>query len=416
MRLPLHLDVALTHLGGRKRQTAVSVVGVALGVGFFIAMVALMRGFQQYFVDTVIDVAPHIVISDTFRTPPRQPVERAFPDGALSLRGVKPRDERRGIRNGPALIDTLSRLPGMAVAPTLEGRIILRYGGSERAALAVGIDPERQRRVTRIEEDMVAGSLTALRTRSDGVLLGVGLARELGAELGDGVIAASAAGLARRLTVVGLFGTGITAIDDSQIYMPLKQVQVLLDRPNIINRIEIRLDDVDGAREAARRIEGRVAYKTVSWQEANENIFAVFTIQNAIMYSTVGAIMIVAAFGIFNIVSTVVHEKSRDIAILKSLGFAEADIRRIFLIEGVIVGAIGAVIGWAVGYGLVRILASIRFEFGDTIQNDRFHLYLSVVPYLAGGVFAMVSAGVAAWLPARKAAGLNPVEIVRGAA
>lgn len=416
MALPLLLDIALTHLSGRKRQTLVSVIGVSLGVGFFIAMASLMQGFQGYFIETVIDVAPHITVSDEFRTPPRQAVQIAFPDAAVALHGVKPRDERRGIRHGGQIVEALTRLPGAAVAPTLQGQVFLRFGSAERTATVIGIDPALERRVTRIDKDIVEGSLGALATRPDAIVIGVGLAKRLGIKLGDTLNAVSAAGVTRRVAVVGLFATGITALDDGQTYMLLKQAQILQDRINIINRIRLRLDDVYGAQELATRIEARFAYKAESWQEANQGVFNVFVIQNAIMYSTVGAIMIVASFGIFNIISTVVFEKSRDIAILKSLGFQESDIRRTFLIEGLIVGLIGAFLGWAVGFGLVQILASVRFEFGrGAVQSDRFHLAYSIVHYLIGGAFALTSAGFAAWLPARRAAALNPVDIIRGA-
>ncbi|HEY0836682.1 MAG TPA: ABC transporter permease [Azospirillum sp.] len=419
MALPLHVDVALTHLLGRKRQTLVSVIGAALGVGFFIGMAALMQGFQTFFIATVVDVAPHITISDEFREPARQPAFTAFPDGAVTVRGVKPQDERRGIKRGLAIIDALEEMPGVVVAPSLQGQVFLRYGATERNASLVGIDPGRELRITRLEQDMVAGSLLDLESRPDGVVMGVALARRLGAALGDRLTAISPAGVRRQVTVVGLYRTGVTAFDDGMAFMLLKQAQILQDRANVINRIRVRLADVDSARAVAARIEARFAYKAESWQEANQGIFNAFVIQNAIMYSTVGAIMVVAAFGIFNIISTVVFEKSRDIAILKSLGFAEADIRRIFLIEGVLVGVIGALIGWAIGFALVSILASIRFDLGGgqgAIQNDRFYMSYSITHYLIGAAFSITASSFAAWLPARRAARLNPVEIIRGAA
>ncbi len=416
MALPLLLDVALTHLAGRKRQTAVSVLGAALGVGFFIAMAALMRGFQGYFVDTVINVQPHIVIHDEFRTPPRQPVAIAFPEGAVHLRHLHPRDEVRGVRNGRHLVEVLSALPGVAAAPTLTGPIVLRYGGADESATLTGIEPERERRVTRIERDMVEGSLPALSTTANGIIIGVGLADKLGARLGDTITAVSAAGVVLPVKIVGLFQTGIVALDDGQAYVLLNRAQILQDRPNVINAIRLRLANVDQAQALAAQLEARYGYRSESWQETNQGIFAVFIIQNLIMYSVVGAIMVVAGFGIFNIISTVVYEKARDIAILKSLGFAERDIRRIFLIQGVLVGAAGGLLGWGVGFALVQGLASIRLPLGGAIRADRLFLDYSMTFYWIGGVFAIVSASVAAYLPARKAARLNPVDIIRGAA
>ncbi|QJE73354.1 ABC transporter permease [Aerophototrophica crusticola] len=416
MALPLSVDIAVTHLMGRRRQTIVSVLGVALGVGFFIAVAALMQGFQTYFRETIIDVSPHVVVEDEFRNPPRQPVQALYAGGAVELRGLKPEEERRGIRNARAMVEALRRMPGVTVAPTLSGQVVLRYGGVDEAASLVGIEPEQEQRVTTLAKDMEAGSLDRLNTTANGIVLGRELAKKLGAKLGDSLLAVTAAGVTRRVTVEGIFHTGIQNLDEGVAYMLLKRAQVLQDRINVVNQVRLRLADPDQAPAVAQRVEARFRYKAESWQETNQNIFQIFTVQNAIMYSIVGAILIVAAFGIFNVISTVIYEKTRDIAILKSMGLTEGDIRRIFLVEGIIAGAIGAVMGWAVGYGLTEVLASIRFDFSDDPSENRFHLSYSLLHYMLGGGFALVAAGLAAYLPARRAARLNPVEIVRGAA
>jgi lipoprotein-releasing system permease protein len=416
MARPLLLDLALTHIVGRKRQTIVSVMGVALGVGFFIAMAALMQGFQGYFVDTVINASPHITVRDQFREPAVQPVAAAFRGGAVLLHGLKPRDEIRGIRKAGAMVSALSEWPGLSVAPSLDGPVILRYGSAEESAVLIGIVPEREVHVTQLEDDMVEGSLADLASAANGIVIGLGLANKLGARIGDSLNASSPAGVILRVKVVGLFRTGIVNLDEGQAYILLKKAQILQSRANVINQIRIRLSQVGEAREVAARIEALYGYRTESWQEANEGVFGVFRIQNAIMYSTVGAIMLVAAFGIYNIISTVVYEKSRDIAILKSIGLTEADIRRTFLMQGLMIGMIGAVLGWLIGFGLTSLLASIRFDVGGMVRNDRFFLAWSVTHYWVGGMFSLVASGVAAWIPARRAAGANPVDIIRGAA
>ena len=136
--------------------------------------------------------------------------------------------------------------------------------------------------------------------------------------------AVSATGLSRDFKIVGLFHTGTTARDEGEAYVLLKNAQILSERPNAINEIRLRLDDPGAAPAVARRAEAQLGYKAVSWQEANESLLEALVIRNVIMYTVVGAIMLVAGFGIFNIISTITHEKARDIAILKSLGFQEA--------------------------------------------------------------------------------------------
>ncbi len=416
--MSLTLAIALGHLNRRKRQTIVSLFGVALGVGFFIAIAALMRGFQTYFVQQVIDVAPHVVIKDEFRSPDLQPAELAFAGGAVVVRGVRPREAVRGIREAGAKIEAIETIPGVAVAPVLRGPALFRYGGRDVAVSLAGIDPARERRVTNIEKDMIAGRLEDLRATANGVIVGIGVAQRLGASLGDTVIAVAPSGLTTSFRIVGLIETGVTALDEREAYVLLRLAQVILDRPNVINQIRIRLDDVRQAEPLARRLEAAFGYRTESWEESNRNVLALFVIQNAIMFSVVGAILLVAAFGIYTIISQVVHEKVRDIAILKSLGFRAGDIQAIFLLEGAIVGVAGAVVGWAVGYGLIEALAQIRFQSagGPLRGRDGFILAREAWTYFAGGGFALIAAMVAAFVPARKASRLNPVEIVRGAA
>lgn len=412
----LLLDIALRHLAGRRRQTLVSLVGVALGVGFFVAIAALMQGFQNYFISKVIDVSPHIEMRDEYRKPPPQPVERRYPHGAVRLVGLKPKDEPRGIKNGRAKVASLSKLDGVWVAPVLTGEIILRYGSKDVSGTVVGIDPARERLVSKLERDMAEGRIEDLYTVANGLILGTGLAGKVGAAMGDTLTVLSPAGVILKMKVVGLFSTGIVSMDNFQAYALLKKVQVLQDRPNVINRIRLRLADVTRAEEVARKIELRYGYRSESWQEANANVLGIFVIQNGIMYSTTGAILVVAAFGIFNIISTVVLEKTRDIAILKSLGFSAFDLQAVFLFEGLAVGVVGTLIGWAVGYGLTEVLAAVEFEIEGFVRSEGFILDYSIRYYLIAGGMAVTASTLAAFLPARKAARVDPVAIIRGAA
>ena len=412
--MKLLLDLALTHIKGRLRQTILSVIGVMTGVGFSIALASLMTGSQQDFIDRIVDSSPHIVVKDEFRNPPRQPVERRYAGGAIALSGVKPKEELRGIRNPTPRIMALNNIPDVAAAPNLRGEVVMRYGGKDVSTALVGIEPKLERRVSKIEEDMTAGRLADLYGVANGVILGQGLADKLGVKIGATLSVSSPAGILLKMKVVGLFYTGIVAMDQSQGYALLKRVQVLLDRPNVVNAIHLRLADAIQAQALARRIEGRLGYRTESWQEANQGILEVFEIRNVIIYSTVGSILIVAAFGIFNIVSTITFEKVRDIAILKSIGFEERDIRRLFLFEGLLMGCVGTLLGWALGYVLYRLLGAVRVEVSLFTQWTRLPVLFSFAHYLIAGGAAIIAATIAGYLPARKAARLNPVDIIRG--
>ncbi len=413
--MSLVFDLARGMLRRRRRQTLVSVMGVALGVAFFIAIAALMRGFQTYFVSQVIDVAAHITIKDEPREPSPQPAAVEHPDGAVVVRGVRPREAVRGIRAAAEKLAILEAMPGVAAAPILTGQLLLRYGGRDVSASVTGMEPARYARVSNLEKDMQQGSLTDLLRTANGIVIGSGLALRLGVGLGDSVVAVSPRGVTLTMRIVGVFHTGIATFDQGQAYTLLTTMQIAQDRPNVVNQIVMRLADVTQAEPLARRIEARFGDRTESWEEQAANILTVFVIQNAIMYSVTGAILLVAAFGIYNIISTVVFEKVRDIAILKSLGFTERDIQLLFLVQGLAAGAMGAVLGFVLGALMIEGLAQVRFGIATPGGQDGFILDRDWRLYAIAGFFAVLSAALAAIIPARRASRLDPVQIVRGA-
>ncbi len=410
----LILDIALTHILGRGRQTLVAVIGVAVGVGFSIAMAALMQGGQDDFVEQLIDTMPHVQVTDERRTPKRQPAEDAFT--AVEISGLRPPDDRRGIVNPTAATTWLREwLPGRFSA-SLRTQGVIRYSGREAGASIIGVDPATEGAVSPIIGDFTEGSFAALVSGGNNIVMGDRMAERLGAGIGDTVFAVSSTGLSRAFKIVGLFHTGTTARDESEAYVLLKNAQIVSERANAINDIRIKLDDPYASPAVARRIEAELGDKAVAWQEANEGIMEAFVVRNVIMYTVVAAIMLVAGFGIFNIISTITHEKARDIAIMKSLGFSQGDMQRMFVIEGVAIGAAGSGFGWMLGFALTLALSSIRFELDAGGQEiTELPIAWSTLHYTIASSFALGSAAVAGYLPARRAAGLNPVDIIRGA-
>jgi lipoprotein-releasing system permease protein len=411
--MTLLLDIALAHIRGRARQSAVSIAGVALGVGFSVAMAALMQGSQQEFLGSLVDAMPHVQITDERRTPPRQPAEEAF--DAVALYGLRPREDPRGVLNPTEATAALRSWAPGALSASLRLSGVARYGGAERGVTVYGVEPWREAHVSTIAEDMRVGRLKDLTAQPFGVVVGDRLLDRLGAGAGDQITLTTATGLARRFRVVGVFHTGIVSQDEGQALVNLNAAQVLAGRPNAINDIRLRLDDAAMAPLVAARAEALLGYKAVSWQEANRQIFESFQVRNTIMYTVVGAILVVAGFGVFNIVSIITHEKARDIAILKSLGFPRGDVTRLFVMEGLAMGAIGAAAGCALGYGLTFAMTLVTFEFTQDVEVTRLPVVFDPVHYLIASAVALGATGAAGWLPARRAAGANPVDIIRGA-
>ncbi|WP_420338730.1 ABC transporter permease [Roseibium sp.] len=409
----LQLRIAATHVRNRLRQTVVSTLGVALGVGFSIAMAALMEGSQRDFMATLIDAIPHVEIKDDKRTPTAQPASSVY--DAVAFRGLRPLEDLRGIRNPTEALASLRDWVDGDIAQRLTGQAVLRYSGQDIGMTLIGVRPKQELLVSNIGEDIREGAFEDLGTTSNGLVLGDKAAERLGADLGDTVTLTSANGVAKQFKIVGLFHTGITTSDESLAYAPLKAVQILLEKPDIINAITIRLRNIDEAVAVAARAERQLGYKSISWEEANEGLMEAFFVRNVIMFTAVGGILLVAGFGIYNIISTIVHEKARDIAILKSLGFPEPDIQQIFVLEGLVIGVLGALVGSALGFGLSSYLATIKFEVTTDIEMTRLPIYFSHVHYMIASGLALLSAGIAGFVPARKAAALNPVDIIRGA-
>ncbi|QIK96570.1 ABC transporter permease [Sphingomonas sp. HDW15A] len=415
-RTGLLLDIALKHLAKRRRQTIVGVAGVGVGVGFFLAVSAMMIGSQNDFIETLIDAAPHIIISDEIRSPSAQPAVTSNPDGAIEVHGLKPRTEVRGLWGWQEIVRAANGVPGAIASPSLSGAITLRVGGREEAVGLIGIDPDIEKEISTLEDNLVAGNLDNLKTQQGGAIITQEIADRLGVGMGDVVGATSPRGGSRSLRVAGLFGRGRSPFGagTSTAYVLLREAQSLTGQPFIINRIGIKLDDPYKAEGIATELEQRFGYKAQSWQERSADFLGLLLTRNIIMYSVISAILLVASFGIYALVSSSVFDKSRDIAILRSIGFSSSDLQRIFIAEGVILAAVGVLAGWALGLVLMHVLGSLEFPISG--RTERIPLDRRPIHFLLAGAASLACAAVAAWLPARKAARVDPVDILRGAA
>jgi lipoprotein-releasing system permease protein len=414
--MAIALDVAVAHLTSRKRQTLVSLTGVVLGVAFFLAVSGLMRGSEADFLKRLVDNSPHITVYDDVRQGRAQPAALRWPDGAVSVRNVRPLRETRGIRGWPQRLAFVEALPGVRAAPVLADAAVLTFAGRQQGVTLSGVVPEKMKHVTTIEEKMLEGSLDALAADPNGVVVGRGLVDKFSLHLGSTLIVLAADGTSRPLRVVGIFRTGNAAYDEAQAFVLLKRAQSLLGRENRVNRVIIQLADPYAAQSVAKTVEAATGYKSVSWIEASEDLLSLLLVRNIIMYSVVSAILVVAAFGIYNTISTIVMEKTRDIAIMKSMGFHARDLRRIFLLEGLIVGLIGSTLGELLGLALMRLLGQVEIRPPGVTEVVHLPVFWGAEQYALAAAFAMLSCLAASYLPARRAGRVNPVDILRGAA
>ncbi len=400
------LFVAIKLLLERKRQTLVSVLGVAIGVSAFIVMSSLMVGFQGYFIQQVIDLEPHIRI---------KPKEELVLEGdSLLVLGQKPKEKDR-ILDWQYLMRKVEEEPlVLGVAERLVSRGIVKYGVKEKPANLLGIDPKREPKASIIEKFLRYKRLERLETNKTGVILGVLVAKSLGIqEPGKKVLLVAPNGQTLLATVEDFFESGITNLDDTRVYMNIKTLQSLLERPGEVNEIVVKIEDVNRAEALARKLQAQTRYDVESWQRAYRNFLSIFKIQNTITYMIVFAILTVSAFGIFNIIMMTVLEKKKDIAILMAMGYTRRDVLSVFLLQGMTVGFLGAVMGSLLGFALQEYLASVQLDVEGLIRTKGFVLDRSPLFYVYAFCFSLFFSLLASLYPSYRASKLNPVDIFR---
>ncbi len=216
-------------------------------------------------------------------------------------------------------------------------------------------------------------------------------------------------------TVAGIFRSGMKRVDEGQIYALLSTAQLMMGQSGIINELRLRLNDPLGAEKVARQVEAQTGYKSVSWQEANSDLLSSFAVRDFIVLTVMAAMLLTSSFATYNIISTITHEKRQDIAIMKSLGMHEVAVRRIFIIEAALIGVVGIIVGWLIGYLLCYGWSKITIYNPLTGSTVPLSIYYSLKHYILVGGISLLCCTGAAFFPARKATRVHPVEIIRGA-
>ncbi len=414
--MPMIFSIAIRFILRRRRQTIICMLGVAIGVCVFIAMNAMMKGFEVKFIDETVEGSGHAIVKDEPRETVAPFIQKVYgPGGVYQVDREKPQDKVKKIRNPHRLLEVIRHLPGViAAAPNVTGTLTLTYGSKTTGLECIGIDPREQLRVTDIGEKIVVGSFARLDSTADGILLGDGVARIIGAKLEDIIVLTGPTGARTTARVVGIFSTGVTPVDYTRGYMLLRDAQVLLDKQNIISEMTVKGSDPEKARSLAAQIEAISGYKTESWQEANQNFLSIFVVQQAITNIIAAAILVVAAFGVFNILTMSVMEKVADIAIMRSYGLTRGDIRGIFILQGVMIGVVGGTVGLGLSRIVIWVIRQLKFPVEGLVKAQGILMADRPADYVTALLAALAITLVAATLPANRAARFNPVDILRG--
>ena len=379
--------------------TLLSVAGVTVGVMALIVVIAVMTGFEADLKERILGVESHLVV----------------------------------LRHGPfteyrPVLDRVKETPGVTAAtPFVYSQVMLRTSSGASGAVLRGIDPDTAGQVLRnIEPEVLAAMARSEDQAAPGIVLGKQLARSLGVVRGDSLYVISPRGFLspaghvpsmKRFTVVGLFTSGMYEYDGSLAYVPLAEAQRLLRLGGAVTGIEIRVDDIYRADRIGRSISEALGfpYWTRDWMQMNRNLFSALKLEKTVMFIILVLIVLVAAFNIASTLIMMVMEKTRDIAILKAMGATSRSIRRIFVFNGMIIGAVGTALGVALGYLACFLLDRYKFiELpGDVYYITTLPVRLELLDVVLIAAAAMVICFLATLYPARQAARMDPVEAIR---
>lgn len=407
------LFVSLRYLLAKRRQTFISLItfisiaGVAVGVMALIVVLAVMNGFQDDLRNRILGITSHAIVGSF--------------NGTFS--------------DYQHLLEEVEKEPGvMAATPFIHAQVMISSGKSVSGALLRGIDPQTAARVINIQENMIRGNLGDLRSEKvhgetspvQGIILGVELCNNLGVRQGEWVTVISPSG---RLTpmgqvpksklfqVMGVLQSGMYEYDNTLAYISLSAAQQFLGLADVVSGIEMRLEDIYLAREVADSLRTRLGlpYWVRDWMQMNRNLFSALKLEKVVMFIILTLIILVAAFNIVSSLIMLVMEKTRDIAILKAMGATTSSIRKIFVMEGFLIGTSGTILGLLGGFALCSLLKKYQF-----IELPRDVYYISTLPVKLElsdvgmiALSAIVISLVATFYPSRQAARLDPAEALR---
>jgi lipoprotein-releasing system permease protein len=418
MNFKLILSIAVGLLRARVRQSVIAAAGVTFGIGMFIALVSFMNGLNQLLDGLILNRLPHVRLYNEIKPSAVQAVERAPKYNGYEhfIRSVKPKDRGKEIYNSQAIIKALKQDPRViGVAPKAITQVFYNTGTIELGGVIDGIDVAMEEQLFSLSNYIIAGNLQDLNTVSNSIILGKGIAEKMMVDIGDVVRITAPNGQQGTLKVVGVVQLGIMEIDNIQSYASIETVQKLLGQPSAyLTDIQVNLTDLNLAPAAAKEYAALYGLEATDIQTANSQFETGSNIRGIISYAVGITLLIVAGFGIYNILNMMIYEKMDAIAILKATGFSAQDVQNIFLSLSMIIGVAGGVMGLLLGYVISVIIDNVPFETASLPTITTYPVYFNPVFYIIGITFALVTTYFAGLFPARKASKTDPVSIIRG--
>ncbi|GBF50687.1 lipoprotein releasing system permease LolE [Leptospira ryugenii] len=412
--------LAIRQILSRPQQTILTILGILLGTAGYVMFSGMMLGFQQVIMEQLVNSDGQIKISPKDEVISAKTFEDVFFEGK-EIRWITPpvgRTDNTRLTNIMGWMERLDNDPRVVgYAPQLSREIIFLNGKASSPARLIGIDPNKQTKVTNLETYIFECKIKDLSRGGASVILGSGILTKLGGKVGDSIQVLSPKGKISPIKIIGELKTGNRLVDDVSSYASLSTVQNLTQSGGEVSQLLVKIQNLREASYIAEDWTFISKDKVESWDQANESILSVFKTQDIVRNSTTFTIILVVAFGIYNILNMVVNQKKREIAILRSIGFNGKDTIMLFLIQGVLLGLLGGILGLLLGaFGCYMIegipLGNSKGETKAVLRT--MVISWDVLIYLKAFCISMLSATVASYIPARLASKLSPVEIIRG--
>jgi len=418
MNLKLIADIAKSLLLARWRQSLVAAIGVTFSITMFIALLGFMNGLNDLLDGLVLNRTAHVRLFNEIKPNPNQPINLSseFKDGHNFIQSIKSSGSRLEIYNSAAIIKAVKADPRvLGLAPKITAPVLYNAGTIEITGVVSGIDVMVESALFFFSDYVREGDPLDLKNVSNSIILGKGVAEKLLAEIGDVVQVTTSKGDRLPLKVVGIFQSGIADYDKVQSYASIATTQKLLGEPNnYITDIQIKLKDLQLAPVVAKEYAQLFQTEAEDIQTANSQFETGSFIRTLISYAVGIVLLIVAGFGIYNILNMMIYEKMDTIAILKATGFSGSDVRKIFLGIALTIGLLGGLLGLLFGFSLSLIIDQIPFNTAALPTIKTYPVNYNPKFYIIGIVFSLVTTYFAGFFPARKASKVDPVIIIRG--
>ena len=418
MNYPLIWNIAQSLSLARWKQTLVAAVGVMFSITMFIALLGFMNGLNDLLDSLVLNRTPHVRLFNEIKANENQPIllDSHYKKYHNFIRSIKPNGKNAQIANSAAIISTLKKDNRvLGISPKMIAQVFFNVGETDVTGVVNGIDVEAEARLFSFGDYVTSGSYMDLKNIPNSIILGKGLADKMLANIGDVVQVTTAKGDRFPLKVVGYFQSGLGEIDKVQSYTSLKTAQKLIGQSNAyVTDIQIKLHDLNMAPSVSKEYAQIFSTDAEDIQTANAQFETGSSLRSLISYAVGITLLIVAGFGIYNILNMLIYEKMDTIAILKATGFSGSDVKKIFITIAISIGILGGCTGLFFGFLLSLLIDNVPFKTAALPTISTYPVNYDLKYYLIGITFSLITTYLAGLFPARKASKIDPVDIIRG--